>query len=498
MRWTSTSYGSAILASAIASLATAAANAAPGALIITGTRTEGGVASPLIKALDLRTGFSRLTYRMGESEAQEGFDGMGWVAANGITNSIDLPALIADARSRAWLDRTGWRETQAPGTRRRIVPSGGSPLTLTFGADRHVKRAVIDTDDGHLTITFKDWRRLGPFSYPFRQETVDDTGQQVVIAADKIDVRPGLGGGRLDRPASRSHAELTGKAPATVPMTLFGSSKSHILVHGTIDGIAAPLIFDTGAANYVTADAAPKYSLHPTGGINLGGVGESSTTAGYATVGRIALGNAALRNETIVVGPSPFGPSNGKPAEVDGFTGYEFLAEFITTIDYPGSTMSFAPMSALSHPSGVKIRFYSDGHSIYVPVNIEGRTALVRLDTGSADTVTIFPDYARKFGISSSAPVNVGGGGVGGTVKEQAGTVANLSLGGLTFRQLPVHLSQNKTGAFVSRSLAGNVGAGILQCYRLTFDYPGRTIWFDPRPTLPNCGHGAKVTAAGR
>ena len=39
---------------------------------------------------------------------------------------------------------------------------------------------------------------------------------------------------------------------------------------------------------------------------------------------------------------------------------------------------------------------------------------------------------------------------------------------------------------------------GYLQCYRLTIDYAGRTVWFDPAPTLPTCGGGARVVPAKR
>jgi hypothetical protein len=470
----------------------------PRFLIITGTRTEGDVPSPLTEFLDLRTGFSRMAFRTGESEAQQGFDGVGWVAGNGITNSVDLPALIADALSRAWLDRAGWRQTGVPGTRRRLVPRGGSPLVLFFGAGGRIDHAVINDDDGPLTVTFSDWREIGSVGYPFRQEAVDATGQRTIIQAERIDPRASLGPHDLDRPASVSHAELAGEAPATVPIRFLGSSKSHILVRATVNGVPSLLIFDTGAANYLTTDAALKFAVHAIGGINLGGVGESSTTGGFATIDSIALGSAALRNETVIVGPSPFPKVNGKASEIDGAVGYEFLTAFITTIDYPGSTFTFASRGGGLRPGGVRVRFYSDGHSIYVPATIEGRTGMFRLDTGSGDTIAVFSDYAGKLGVRGGATIADGAGGIGGMVKEKPGTIGSFSLGGLTFRQLPVHLSQTKAGAFASRSLAGNLGAGVLQCYRLTFDYAGRSIWFAPKPTLPTCGRGANISSARR
>ena len=79
------------------------------ALLLSGTRTEGGVPGKFEKIIDLRTGYSRTVYETGPMRTIEGFDGVAWHAENGIVNSIDLPPLVADARSEAFVDRSGWR-----------------------------------------------------------------------------------------------------------------------------------------------------------------------------------------------------------------------------------------------------------------------------------------------------------------------------------------------------------------------------------------------------
>jgi predicted aspartyl protease len=488
----------AVIAAAACALVTASPAASappPVAFVISGIRTEGDAPARMTKILDLRTGFSRMSFQMGDHETQSGFDGMDWVAPNGITNSIDLPALVAEARARAWVDRSGWRQTGAGGSHRRVMPPGASPLTLYFGSNRRVDHIVVEGDYGPLTIKLGDWRRVGAVTYPFRQDMLDAAGERTIIQAETVESRLKLGPQALDRPAPVRHGELAGAVPATVPMELMNGR--HISVQAKINGAPANLIFDTGAANYLTTDAAPKFAVRTTGGINLAGVGEMSTVGGYATIDRIALGEASLRDETIVVGPSPFPKVDGKPSTTDGFTGFEFFAEFITTIDYPGGSLVFASPGSGTRPAGIPVRFYSDGHGMFIPATIEGHTGLFGLDTG-AGSLTIFPDYARKFGLRGDAPVATSSGGIGGAVKAQPGKLRNFSLGGLSFAQLPVKFSQNRTGAFASRTLAGNIGAVVLQCYRLTIDYSGRTVWFDPAPVLPGCGGGAKVFTAKR
>ena len=61
-------------------------------------------------------------------------------------------------------------------------------------------------------------------------------------------------------------------------------------------------------------------------------------------------------------------------------------------------------------------------------------------------------------------------------------TLSHFKLAGADFRELPANLSQNRAGSFASRTLAGNIGGGVLRCYRITFDYPARFLTFQTAP----------------
>jgi hypothetical protein len=102
------------------------------AVILEGTMTEGGVPGSFEKTIDLRTGNSRMLQETGPMRGMTGFDGVAWNAGNGIVNSVDLPPLVEDARSRAFVDRAGWRSeagftiSKAERSRRRCaLPSHG-------------------------------------------------------------------------------------------------------------------------------------------------------------------------------------------------------------------------------------------------------------------------------------------------------------------------------------------------------------------------------------
>ena len=471
-------------------------SAAPHALILAGTITEGDAPSRFSQNIDLETGFTKLSKQMGASESHSGFDGQPWEEGNGIVTVTNLPSAVADRRAFAWLDSTGWRlRGSAHETTRRIVPPGAKPIELSFDPDTGLlSKATVAGDWGPEVFTYGDWRKVGPFTYPFHREELSPVGEHTIIQVESARAERALQRRSFARPRSRSHAEWLGKAPATVPFVGVGPRKTHIVVDATIDEQPAKLIFDTGAANYVTTEAAPYFGIKPIGGINLSGVGETSASGGYATVNRIALGSAALRNETIVVGPPPWPPSKGKRPELAGATGYEFFAEYVTTIDYPGDKLIFA--TSLPRKSGaVRVPFYNDGFHMYVRARLNGVEGLFGLDTGDGGTVTIFPAFASRFGIEgASGAVSTGGSGLGGDVKSQTGVLKRFSLGGLNFDRLPVSFSHQKTGAFASNSIAGNLGGGVLQCFRITIDFPHHFLLFDPAPGSPRCRPGGKVS----
>ncbi|WP_028970364.1 retroviral-like aspartic protease family protein [Sphingomonas sp. URHD0057] len=479
--------------------ASSPAAAAPVALVLTGTTTEGGVPNHFAETIDLATGHSKRTQQMGGSQSQSGFDGQLWEQSNGIVTVSNLPSATARSATSAWVGRQGWRERRMPraGSARRIVPPGGNPVALDFDTATGLPRtATIDGDWGPIVVTFTDWRKVGPFTYPFRREEVSSVGEHTIVQLETAKLVDSLPKAGLSRPSWKSHAESLPPGGTAIPFAAIGAKKSHILVESRINGRPATLVFDTGAANYLTTEAAPAFGIEVTGGVNLSGVGEASSAGGYATVDRIALGAAVLRNETLVVGPSPFPPSNGTSATAAGFTGFEFFAEYVTTIDYPAQKIRFAstlPKAA----KGLRVPFYNDGSHIYVRAKIDGVDGMFGLDTGDGGTVIIFPAFAARFAIHGAAGnAATSGGGVGGSVKAQPGVLDRFSMGGLNFDRLPVRFSQNKGGAFASKSLAGNLGGGILQCFRITIDFPAHLLVLDPVPDSPRCAPGGKVSRA--
>ena len=461
------------------------------AVIIEGTIMEGGVPGKFDKTIDLRTGNSRMLQETGPMRAVTGYDGVTWNAANGIVNSVDLPPLVQDARSQAFVDRAGWRSETGftiskaePSNHAEVVhyvPVGGSEVEVTFDLTDHlVRQVVIQTEDGPLTITYSDWRRIGKVSFSFRRVETSNTGETTTFEVKRVRPQSKLPPDSLARPARSPHGRLVSVEGARIPFRYAGW---HILVPARVNDVLADLVFDTGAANYFSPAWSEQFGLKVSGGVNLSGVGESSTTGGYALAKKISIGSAELSDELVIVGPVPWDARPGK-SELAGSAGFEFLAEFRTTIDYPAQTISFTELGPPApNDSGTTVPFYSDGHSIYIDAEVDGYHGLFRLDTGDGGTVTLFAAFAKRNDLYQGAGENViSGAGVGGEIRSRKITLSNFKLAGTDFSELPANLSQNKAGSFGSRTLAGSLGGGVLRCYRITFDYPARFLTFQAAP----------------
>lgn len=461
------------------------------AVVLEGIMTEGGVPGRFEKTIDLRTGNSRMIQETGPMRAVTGYDGVAWNAANGIVNSIDLPPLVEDARSQAFVDRAGWRSETGftiskaePGNHAEVVhylPTGGSEVEVTFDLTDHlVRQAVVQTDDGPLTITYSDWRRVGKVRFPFRKVEISNTGETTTFEVKRVRLLSTLPPDSLARPANSPHGRLVSVEGARIPFRYAGW---HILVSTRVNDVPADVVFDTGAANYFSPAWAERFGLKVSGGLNLGGVGESSTTGGYALAKKISLGSAELSDEVVLVGPVPWDERPGKPG-LAGSVGFEFLAEFRTTIDYPAQTMSFAEFGQPAPDNtGTSVPFYSDGHSIYIEAEVDGHHGLFRLDTGDGGTVTLFAAFAKRNELYQGTGESViSGAGVGGNVRARKVTLSSFKLAGTEVRELPANLTQNKAGTFASRALAGSLGGGVLHCYRITFDYPAHTLTLQTSP----------------
>jgi hypothetical protein len=450
-------------------------------------KTNGETSSAQKIAVDLRRGYFRIEQDVGPFHAVDGYDGKPYTAQNGIVTPITLPRLVGDAISESFVYRLGWKTGRGflvtSHSRGRlgdlridflaVVPAGGSPIQLWFDADNHqLIRVVFSTDKGDLSIDYTDWRQVGEIRYPFRQSTKNADGRRTVLTVDQARTLPCEDTAVL-RPPTQSRRRYDTRTDSTVPFQWTAFDHGHQVIAAQVNGSPVSLIFDTGAANYFTERTADRLHLAQGGEISIGGVAGAGDHGGFATVESVAIGPAELRNQAAIVGPLPFVATHPRAGlDVDGLTGYEFLSEFVITVDFPKQTLTILQDPGTTRLDGQLIPFFSDGHDIYIEATVAGANGLFRLDTGDGGGLTVFRRFARAHKLlQSRGYANRISGGIGGELATVEYDSVRFSIGKLRFPSIPVTVTDTSAGSFSSKTLAGNIGSALIRHLRVTFDY---------------------------
>lgn len=472
------------------------------AIVLTGKIIAGGVPCNFTDTIDHRNGHSRLVVDTGCLHDESGFDGAIWDKQNGIVTVADLPSLLADAETQAFANRDGWWSRSDVSEMKllapqmdagsltygvEVIPAKGSPIDVWLDHKTHlIVRTIAHTDRGDQTTTYSDWRQVGGLCLPFRQVQTDATGAVTTLELSSATVDQRLPANALDRPAVEPHGLITEDASTSIPFRLTGDGIGHIIVAAAVNQKPSTVLFDSGAANYLVPDVAQQFGLTTGGGLNIGGVGTGHTAGGFARVHEISLGAAKLHDEVVIIGPLPYVATHPrKGIVVDGLVGFEFLSEFRTTIDYAKRTITFTPFQDTTQLNGVRVPYASDGHNVYVKATVDAASGWFRVDTGDAGTLSVFRIFAHNHHLfQTGGRLRVSSGGVGGILPTLEFRNETFTLAGTRFTNVPVSVSQTRAGAFASRSIAGNLGAGILSRFRITFDYRAHILTFLPDPNV--------------
>jgi len=278
---------------------------------------------------------------------------------------------------------------------------------------------------------------------------------------------------------------------SAVPFTLVNN---HITVDVTLNGKGPyHFIFDSGGSNLVDPAVATEIGAVARGSARVNGVGNTSQSAQRTTIESLRLGGAELTAQRFVVLPTRagFGASEGPP--IDGMIGAEFLARFVTTIDYERREMHFGDDPAVYENGAQVLPLTLDSGHPHVACRIDDVPGTCTMDTGSRLNVTIVKPFADAHPavVPSALTANsVDGYGIGNAAYGRLGRLGSIAFGTLAVQNVITDFSTQEHGAFADSSIAANVGGGILRRFTLTFDYGRRQLALRPNASfaLPDSG----------
>lgn len=441
-------------------------------------------------------------YKLGPASGAEGFDGTvvwsqdssGQSHVEGGDDARQGSADEAYRRSRAYWFPQRWPaeinysgEQEEQGKRfhvLRITPKSGRPFDLwidatTYLFDRTVEKADIET----RTVYFSDYRDTGGVKLPFAERTTNgETKYDTFVSIEKVEFNPPIEDAqfRMPQPPPPDFAIAGGKTSTSLPFELLNN---HIYVQVKLNGKGPFLLLcDTGGANIVTPTLARELGLKSEGALQGRGVGEKSEDVGLAKIESLQVGDATLSNQIFAIFPlESFSSVEG--VTESGLIGYEVFKRFVVRVDYEHRTLTLTtPSSFAYHGDGTAVPFQFNDHIPQVEGEIDGIPGKFDIDTGSRASVDLLKPFAEKHDLKAryGAKIEaVTGWGVGGPARSLVTRAKLLRLGAVEIPSPVTQLSLQNKGAFTSQYVAGNVGAGVLKRFNITFDYSHQQMIFE-------------------
>lgn len=466
--------------------------------LIEGTARSKGLVGKFLIAADPREQIATLQVTdAGPADFSFGVSGsQAWVEdANGVVSDADFDGyregIVSDAywlsggiSYKCWpanisLLKTGKVEGTTIDTLT-VQPQGGKATTVWISRATHLPLRWSRRDEPDVaSTTYLDYRRVGDRIIPFRQRVVDRDGNQWDLI--DIQVQTNVPAETVAERARKPDSTLNdywidGGDTTTIPIGATGQPRVDVFINGK-----GPFsfLFDTGGVLSMTRATADAAGLKLFGkGQDTGITGAAATTR-FARIKDLRLGTAHLRDQYASVFDSDSEEAN---SHIAGSIGYEVLARFTTTFDFPHRTISLSlrPGDATT------------GNSLASPIALDHTVPVVKgvmngvadyfwLDTGFNGALLV----NRTFGIAHPAAVPtrlydtgsalsaVGG---GGAIK--MGRIHSIQIGATTFSDVIGMFSSFNSGLNTDSEFAADVGDALLRSCVVTFDYRERRVWF--------------------
>jgi len=474
---------------------------------VRGTVAQGGLSGPVVTTLDTQRGRSVSTYTLGPLDGAEGFDGeIRWQQdGGGEVSALDAPEARTIARTTAWMNALGYwypkraaAEIGAPSTRedagRRYLvvvatPAGGHAIELWFDPASSLLARTVERQAGETAITmFDDYRDVGGRRHAFHvvMDRVDTAGrtdprERTEVRVDRVATNVPLAETAFAMPKMPPTARIANASGVTrVPFDLVNN---HIYVDGSIGGVKARLLVDTGGTNVLTPAATKKLGIPAEGKLLGRGAGADPVDLAIARPADVRVGDAVLAKPVFYVLDLGLAEAiEGVPE--DGLVGFEMFRRFRVSIDYQARVLTLTDPAKFQPPSGAHaVPFELADRIPIVRGTLDGVPVRLSIDTGSRLSLTLHSPFVRehdaiaRYGAASERIV---GWGVGGPSLARPARLGVLTIGDVTLRDLAGDLFTDDKGAFANPDLSGNIGGGVLRKFTVTFDYEAKRMYLAP------------------
>ena len=375
-----------------------------------------------------------------------------------------------------------------------IAPPVGPSRRLWFNSNSGLIERMVMRGDLHQSEQyFSRYRRIAGRLRPTviggsSMSDGDGTPDEGLVL-DAIDVN-------LSMSDQLFHPPVTARSPirwlkrdglARMP---FRYGTRHVWVRASINGAPpADFLLDTGAGlTALDQNYASSIGLVAEGHTDVDGMGASGE-ARFARVNSIRV--TGLNGDGVEVRDFKVGvmslSGDLEPVmwrKVAGLIGHDFISRFVTEINYDSLTLTFRDPATFTYT----------GHGAAIPMGLAGNCPTVHatlddgcdgeflVDVGNSFNVNVHGSMVRRCRLFAAdrKEVEVWGGGFGGSFSATVCRLGRIRLGPYEWEDPIAALSLSTRGIVGSTDYSGNIGNGVLERFRCTFDYARHMLYLEP------------------
>lgn len=257
------------------------------------------------------------------------------------------------------------------------------------------------------------------------------------------------------------------------------------IIEVTINGRGPfPMVFDTGAEDILTPEAAAAL------GLEINGRGTARTLSGgtistaFTQVNTVRIGNAEMTDQRFSVAAVPlYFTDRGSRPPLAGFIGYEFLARFAVRLDYANKTLTLKPAAG----------FRFEGNGTYLPLLFTGNTPAVRaaadgipgifaIDTGDEGALALRREFVERHRLEIHHPqeLRIKSGAADRPYEAIMTRLDRFDIAKSRIERPATRFPSNQLAGWPPfADVDGSIGYEILRQFIITFNYPHRELWLE-------------------
>jgi predicted aspartyl protease len=279
-------------------------------------------------------------------------------------------------------------------------------------------------------------------------------------------------------------------SPSTPVLDLpFESVGNRIYLKASVKGRPITAILDTGAGvSVVDLDLAKSMGSEGSREINVAGAGATVQKGLLLNGFEIGIDGTDIKHSIpVAVSLAGLAPLEGRPLEA--VLGYELLRQYVVQVDYQGSRVRFYNPERFVAPTVQPVEMKISGNHPHIDgtISIKDLGELpvrMMLDTGATTSFSFTGKFVNTHKLlekySATQSVQIGA-GVGGKMMGKRVRVEGASMGSARLKSPVASITETGGGVLGDNATFDVlVGGETLRRFTVTFDYPGKRIYFEP------------------